>query len=161
MELKAYESLLGKCQHACTGIPGGKALLNPLYKTLNAAKNEGLTRVRFHPNTAQHNALRDLRTMFKLLAEQPVHCSQLVPQAPHYVGYCDACKCGAGGVWLSGTKTMRPVGWRIKWPPDIVQLTEEEQLAINDLENRGHPAGPGGAAVPSTSLFAGPPRRPA
>ena len=29
MELKACESLLGKCQHACTGIPGGKSPPQP------------------------------------------------------------------------------------------------------------------------------------
>ena len=75
--------------------------------------------------------------MFKLLAEHPVHCSQLVPQKPHYIGYCEACKHGAGGVWLSGTKTMRPVVWRIKCPPDIVKLTEDEKLTINNLEMAG------------------------
>ena len=141
METKAFESFIGKCQHACTGIPGGKALVTPLYKTLTAAKNRNQDHVQFHPNSAQLNALKDLRTMFKLLSEHPVHCSQLVPQNPHYIGYCDACKHGAGGVWMSGTKTIRPIVWRIKWPPDIVKLTEkrpeEGGLTINDLEMAG------------------------
>ena len=53
------------------------------------------------------------------------------------MGYCDACKHGAGGVCMSGTKTIRPVVWRLKWPPDIVKLIEEGKLTINDLEMVG------------------------
>jgi hypothetical protein len=36
IEFKAFESLIGKCQHACLGIPGGRSLLPPLYKVLKA-----------------------------------------------------------------------------------------------------------------------------
>ena len=38
---------------------------------------------------------------------------------------------------MSGTKTLRPIVWRIKWPDDIVQLTNDHTLTINDLEMAG------------------------
>ena len=38
---------------------------------------------------------------------------------PAYVGYCDASKLGAGGVWLSGERTLQPTVWRLEWPDDI------------------------------------------
>ena len=75
--------------------------------------------------------------MFKVLGKEPVKCSQLVPGPPHYIGYCDACKYGAGGIWFSGSQTLRPIVWRLKWPPDIVKLTEQKRLTINDLEMAG------------------------
>ena len=34
----------------------------------------------------------------------------------------------------SGRRTLWPVVWRIKWPPDIVKRCEEGALTINDLE---------------------------
>lgn len=41
IELKAFESLIGKCQHACLGIPGGTALLGPLYRPSTRPKTPG------------------------------------------------------------------------------------------------------------------------
>jgi hypothetical protein len=38
---------------------------------------------------------------------------------PGYIGHCDASKLGAGGVWLSGTRTLSPIVWRVEWPEDI------------------------------------------
>ena len=46
---------------------------------------------------------------------------KLVVQDPGYIGYCDASKLGAGGVWLAGTRALSPVVWRVEWPPDIQQ----------------------------------------
>lgn len=136
-DVKAFESLIGKCQHACLGIPGGTALLPPLYKALHSAKNRDQLSVQIHSNSQQEQALRDLRTMFLVISKRPTQCCQLVPGMPAYIGYTDACKYGAGGVWLSGTRNIRPIVWRIEWPHDIVELFDQQKLTINDLEMAG------------------------
>ena len=64
LELKQFESFLGKCQHACFAIPGGKALLAPLYKVVHSATRGKQHSVRIHKDSAQAEALRDLRAMF-------------------------------------------------------------------------------------------------
>jgi hypothetical protein len=38
---------------------------------------------------------------------------------PGYLGYCDASKLGAGGVWLLGTRKLSPIVWRVEWSKDI------------------------------------------
>jgi hypothetical protein len=137
IEVKAFESFIGKCQHACLGIPGGKALLSPLYKALHSALNTNKASVQIHPKSPQHMALQDLRTMFKLIGHRPIQCQQLVPGSPAYIGHCDACKFGVGGIWTAGTNTLRPIVWRIQWPQDIVQRVTDGHLTINDLEMAG------------------------
>jgi hypothetical protein len=137
IEVKAFESFIGKCQHACLGIPGGTALLPPLYQALHSALRSNKKVVQIHPDSAQNHALKDLRTIFKVLGGTPIHCTQLVPGTPAYVGHTDACKHGAGGIWFSGTKTLRPIVWRIKWPQDIVDRVTAGHLTINDLEMAG------------------------
>ncbi len=136
-ELKDFESLIGKCQHACLGIPGGTALLPPLYRALHSAKRANQHSVQIHPNSQQDHALRDLRMLFMVMSTRPVQCCQLVPGVPAYIGFCDACKFGAGGVWLSGSKSLRPVVWRIKWPHQVVTRFEQGHLTINDFEMAG------------------------
>jgi hypothetical protein len=63
--------------------------------------NKRLIRVK----TNQHlrDALQDFSTLIKVLGHRPSHCHALVVDDPGYIGYCDASKLGAGGVWLSGT----------------------------------------------------------
>jgi hypothetical protein len=137
IKFKAFESLIGKCQHACLGILGGRSLLPPLYKVLKVAKLQHSTTVQIHPRSPQHGALSDLRTFFKLLGDNPVQCQQLIPGNPAYLGYCNACKYGGGGVWISGTQNIHPIVWRVKWPQDIVDRVSSEQVTINNLEMAG------------------------
>ena len=137
IDTTAFESLIGKCQHACLGIPGGTALLGPLYRTLKAAQANGQASIQIHQGSAQFSALSDLRTFFKLLGDHPVHCEQLIPGQPSYLGYCDACKYGAGGVWISGIHSLHPLVWRVRWPPAIVQRVTSGAVTINDLEMAG------------------------
>jgi hypothetical protein len=137
IETKAFESLIGKCQHACLGIPGGRSLLPPLYRALKAAQAQNKPTVQIHPKSPQFGALSDLRTFFKLLRDNPVQCQQLIPGQPAYLGYCDACKYGAGGVWLAGLHDLHPIVWRIQWPQDIVDRVTAGDLTINDLEMAG------------------------
>ena len=71
------------------------------------------------------------------MANRPTRCTQLIPGWPHFVGFCDACKHGAGGVWLSGQIDIHPVAWRIPWPSNITNCYEYVRLSINDLEMAG------------------------
>jgi len=73
----------------------------------------------------------------KVVANRPTKCAQLVPGWPHFVGFCDACKYGAGGVWISGKDDIHPTLWCICWPPDIVELFNQQALTVNDLEMAG------------------------
>jgi hypothetical protein len=104
---------------------------------LKAAERQKLTSVKIHPGSAQHGALSDLRTFFKILGDNPVKCQQLIPGNPAYLGYCDACKHGAGGVWISGINAIRPIVWRVKWPQPIVDRVSSKHITINDLEMAG------------------------
>ena len=136
-DLKEFQSFLGKCTHASLGIPGGTAIVSPLYRALHSANRHNKHTVQIHKGSSQYQALVDLRTIFKLIGDRPIHCSQLVPGKPHYIGHADSCKFGAGGIWLSGVRTLRPIVWRIKWPDDIVKRYEQGLLTINDLEMAG------------------------
>ena len=81
LEVKQYESFLGKCQHACFAIPGGKAILAPLYRVLRSANRGNKCFIHIHRGSAQAEALGDLQTMFKIIASRPTHCKQLPSQA--------------------------------------------------------------------------------
>ena len=136
---KALESLVGKLQHACLGIPNGKGLLGPLYKLL-PSDHSPLAKRRFIPipkGSDAYNALQDLLTIMKVVANRPTNVAQLVPGWPHFAGFCDACKFGAGGVWLSGKDEIHPTVWRFRWPPSIVDLFNRKKLTVNDLEMAG------------------------
>lgn len=104
VEFKAFESFIGKCQHACLGIPGSSAILRPLYRALHAAKRANNNTVQINKGSQQYQALKDLKTIFLLIGKQPLKCQQLIPGQPHYIGYTDACKYGAGGIWLQGVE---------------------------------------------------------
>ena len=134
MEHKAFESFLSKCQHTSLGIPGGQALLTPLYRLLHSANRTSQSTIIVHPDSPQWHTLTDLRTMFKIVGSRPTKCAQLVPGLPTYIGHTDASKHGVGGTWLAGTHHLRPMVWRLPWPPTIVARVDSSHLTINDLK---------------------------
>ena len=76
------------------------------------------------------------------MSKRPTNCKELVPGMPGYIGYCDACQYGAGGVWLSGSLQIHPIVWRIKWPDDVIKrfvssANPKGDISINDLEMAG------------------------
>ena len=77
--------------------------------------------IRIKTNQRLRDALQDFGTLIKVLGRRPTHCRELVVDDPGYIGYCDASKLGAGGVWLVGTRQLAPVVWRVEWPDDIRQ----------------------------------------
>jgi hypothetical protein len=126
-------------QHATLGIPNGKGLLGPLYKLLpiDHSHKAKWKPIQISKNSDAYKALQDILVMLKVVANRPTKCAQLVPGWPHFVGFCDACKYGAGGIWISGKEDIHPTVWRIKWPPAIVELFSKRALTVNDLEMAG------------------------
>jgi hypothetical protein len=55
--------------------------------------------------------LLDLAVLVRDLSNRATHVKELVPDVDHYVGYCDACATGAGGIWMSGKVGLRPIVW--------------------------------------------------
>jgi hypothetical protein len=94
----------GKLRHACIGMPGEKGLMGPIDAELRADKRL----IRIKSNNRLHNALQDSSTIIMVLGKGPSHCRELVVDDLGYIGFCDASKLGAGGVWLSGTRTLSP-----------------------------------------------------
>ena len=93
----------------------------------------------------QAAALKEFKALFKLMSRRPTLCKDLIRGFPAYIGYSDACKHGAGGVWLAAGKNLHPVVWRIMFPPEISSkvITSENPtvakggtgtITINDLE---------------------------
>ena len=112
-------------------------MLPPLYSAVARARHLGRSHVTIHKESAQFFALQDLRTIFRLLYENPVKCRQLLPGEPDYIGSSDACKYGAGGVWFGGLQKLHPIVWRVPWPQDIIDRVSANELSINDLEMAG------------------------
>ncbi len=134
---KEFEKMAGKLNHATIGMPNGRGLTSPIY---NAMKKH----IDDIPITAEVKlALEDWKVMLKEMTERPTHVRELVPDAPDYIGYVDACKSGVGGVWLGGTKELKqPVVWHMPWPKDIQEALISADnptgtLTINDLEMAG------------------------
>jgi hypothetical protein len=55
----------------------------------------------------------DIRILLRETTSCPTHVRELVPDLPAYLGFCDACTRGTGGVWLSGSKNIHPIIWRL------------------------------------------------
>ena len=141
------QSLLGKLQHATLGIPSGKGLLAPLYKLLpvrhpNQPPKRRKQTIPIPSTSLAYRLLYDYRTLIRLIGQRPTHCAQLVTGMPAYVGFCDACKYGAGGVWCAGSKHLEPIVWRVEWPQSVAASlvspsNPKGTLTINDLEMAG------------------------
>ena len=140
LPVKEFRTLLGKLQHASLAMPAGKSILTPLHKFVEANKDRRILYFAKQPLVLE--ALRDIRILLRESTSRPTHVRELVPDLPAYVGFCDACKRGAGGVWISGTKNIHPIVWRVEWPADIqARLVSwsnpQGDLTINDLEMAG------------------------
>ena len=138
IRFKAYQKLLGKVRHAAMGVPGSSGLFTPLNMVLKQQRGW----ISFKKCTAVQDALVDFRTLLQVSAKEPTHSKELVPGKPHFLGHCDACIQGAGGVWHSGVDDLWPAVWRIPWPKEVqdnfVSSTNREgTISISDLECAG------------------------
>lgn len=125
------ESILGKLQHASFGVPGSRGMLSPLQEALTKPKP-------FIPLTKLlKQCLQSWIPIVKHMKQHPTSVMLLVKTPPEYIGYSDACGIGAGGVWTSGTKGIRPVVWQVEWTNEIKEAFQKGILTINDLELAG------------------------
>jgi hypothetical protein len=134
--LKRFQELTGKLQHASMGIPGGTGLFSPLQMAMLG--NPAYIKI----DKYLTSTLCDWRTIIHHMKGNPVSVRQLVTDFPNFVGYSDACKLGAGGIWSPGTSPCPYVVWQIQWPLDIQQRlinddNPEGDISINDLELAG------------------------
>ena len=134
--LKAFQKVTGKLQHAAIGIPGGAGLFSPFYIAM-----KGDPEVVFLGKFLRQ-ALSDWCHLLRAAAAKPTSVLQLVADEPNYIGFCDACKFGAGGVWQNGSSPMAYTVWQLEWPTDVQQNLKTAdnprgKLSINDLEMAG------------------------
>ena len=134
--LNTFQKIAGRLQHASFGIPGGRSLFSPIQAVM--ANNP-----EFIPLTETlKQTLRDWSYMIGYLKQHPTSVLQLIVDSPWYIGYSDACKLGAGGIWCSGIKHLHPLLWQVEWPLDIQEalITDKNPkgyITINDLELAG------------------------
>lgn len=136
VERNTMEKLVGKLRHAALAVPAAKGLFSPLQVALN---NSGRW-TRITPEIKQ--SLMDWRALIDEVMAEPTHTEELVKAQPSYVGYCDACKHGAGGVWVSGCKDLPPFVWRVPFPEAIKRRfasssNPQGDISISDLELAG------------------------
>jgi len=136
--IKRFRSLIGKLRHAATCLPSIRGLFSPLNKALHGDP----TFVGLGKDSESRAALLDMRVLILNLADRPTHVHELVPGDDHFVGYCDACATGAGGVWFSGSLHIPPLVWRVQFPSHIAEQVVSfknptGRLTNSDLELAG------------------------
>ena len=134
--LKDFQKVTGKLQHASIGMPGGAGLFSPFYMALKGSPDT------LYLGRFLKQALSDWTHLFRNAANEPTSVLQLVEQKPNYIGYCDACKFGAGGVWINGTSPLDYHVWQFEWPPDVRNNLKTADnrtgtISINDMEMAG------------------------
>ena len=121
--------MAGNLQHASFGIPGGKGLFSPIYNAMQGDPKDIII------TQTLKQALLDWKVMIQRIATRPTSVLELVPGLPEYVGYVDASGFGAGGTWLSGSKHINPIVWRLPWPADIEARLVSDSNPNGDLTN--------------------------
>eukprot|EP00957_Ditylum_brightwellii_P115641 8820854-Ditylum_brightwellii.AAC.1 len=87
-------------------------------------------------------AIKDWRTIIHHMRKHLISVLQLVSDFSHYLGYANACKLGAEGVWSSGLKHLDLLVWHVKWDEEIKQrlITPDNKtgdITMNNLELAG------------------------
>jgi hypothetical protein len=135
VQLKRYRRIVGKLRHVALIMPSTKGMFSPMNKAL---KYEPAC-IGLGKDSEVRAALLDLAVLVAELSTRATHVKELVPGVDHYVGYCDACATGAGGIWMSGEAGLRPIVWRINFPPAISSQVVSDKnprgcLTNSDLE---------------------------
>ncbi len=136
IKFKDMEKLVGKLQHASLAMPGGWGLFSPLTMAMKGRPK----RIKMTEIISQ--TLRDWRTIIRKLTVTPTHVLQLVDGYPDYIGYSDACRLGASGIWFGVTEDIGFVVWRVEFPTDIkdnlcTSNNPNGTITMNDLELAG------------------------
>jgi len=107
--VRDLQRIQGRLTHAAIGIPNGKGLLSPIVALVTKHRNTPCASVTLDKATKQ--ALQDWIHLIHTANRQPTPCADLIPATPDYLGYCDASKLGAGGVWFGGLRNLPPIVW--------------------------------------------------
>ena len=130
--LQKFQSVVGKMRHVTTILPAARGMFTPLNHALRGAP----ATVALSASGDVRAAFLDSRQLVLKLAERPAHVNEiLLPDAPDYIGYCDASAFGAGGVWFSGTSPLPETVWRLQWPRDITAAVVSESNPAGKLTN--------------------------
>ena len=134
LSLNDFQKIAGTLHHAATGIPGGRGLFTVIWSAMKHCKSGW---IKLTPDL--RTVLDDFKWLFREIANHPINVAQLVPTLPDNIGYCDACKHAAGGVWIipQENNTNRHVFWTCDFPADIILLFQNGLLSINDFEMAG------------------------
>ena len=100
--LNEFQKLSGKLQHASMGIQGGRSLFTPIDMTISGKPYF------ISITSTLRQCLEEWWCLIQCMPKTPTSVPQLVVSAPTYISYTYACSLGAGGVWYSGTKCMKP-----------------------------------------------------
>ena len=115
--LNEFQKIAGTLHHAASmGIPGGRGLFTAIWSAMKGCQKNGWIKL-----TPDLKAIfSDLCWLFCEIANKPINVAQLVPNLPHCHGYADACKYGAGGVWIPPGENNKPryILWSIDFPPN-------------------------------------------
>jgi hypothetical protein len=135
VQLRRYRRIVGKLRNVALIMPSTKGLFSPLNKALKGDPPV----IGLGKESEVRAALLDLAVFVQDLATTPTHVKELVPGDDHYVGYCDACATGAGGVWISGEAGIQPLVWRFHFEHDISSQVVSDKnpkgrLTNSDLE---------------------------
>ena len=115
------------------GLPAGTGLFSQLQLSLGGCPEC------IPINKYLRMALEDWKTIIKFMRRIPTSVLQLTPAYPHYIGYCDACHLGMGGIWCPGKDSPGYGVWQVRLPQDIAanlhsQSNPQGTITINDLE---------------------------
>jgi hypothetical protein len=77
------------------GIPGGRGLFTAIWAAMKGCNKGWIT---LTPTLKE--IFSDFGWLFREIANKPINVAQIIPKLPNAHGYSDACKYGAGGVWI-------------------------------------------------------------
>ena len=108
---------------------------NGLFSPINNALAKDVKVRRLKPKSPLASALRDARTMTKLVADEPTNLHQVVPKFPDVVVFVDASKEGAGGTVYSMNKEFEPFTFRVPFPEEIQRMLEKQVKGNTNVTN--------------------------
>ena len=123
VSVKTWHKLLGELRSMSPALPGSRGLFSILQAALSKADRN---RVRITPQV-WHMA-GDFRAIATTLGTRPTRLRELIPAAPAYVGACDACQLGMGGVWFSLATNTPPIVWRQSFPSACARVGRVRKL---------------------------------
>jgi len=120
VKLGKLEKVTRKLMQATIRIPNGWGLLLPIIAmvaTKSKLCNYKDKKDETEPSNATGSSGLDPDATNGI--KNPTPCADLLPAPADYGSFCDTSKEGASGVWFGLSKSMPPVIWCVKFPPEI------------------------------------------